>query len=401
MRLFNNLKERGSRLSLFFFKNYAMGVKPGDLIVTREKLISKLHEVCVPVYGEENFQVIDRIVTLFNDEGLSENDTDVILDIKFPKFTITNSRKKQHEITDLVVRLVFQVKRKSENPLSDEMTVKSYLYGRRLTASVGEITSGYAHSHLKGQLLRGYGKWGKFCLGSGPLATMLPEMKSSTHMDLDLLELIIIQLNEYVRWESLEGTPYKEFQYIDKPKNSLNEVNSDIIRDIFKYMIKEIDSTTDFSFMNIYVENGKCKARIDVNNTVFTDLIVTVITKYFIDTSNFIAIKRNGQFFRTTNSGNTSIFNELSHLPYSFRGVSYNRVTEYVEKEEESTQKKKEDDKKYPNPRITEGLEKILTRCIQNCENPKSNNETIQGERQIEIKSIFDVRHQLPPQLNW
>jgi len=165
-----------------------MGVKPGDLIVTREKLISKLHEVCVPVYGEENFQVIDRTVTSFNGEGPSDLGTDVILDIKFPKFTITNTRRKNHEITDLVVRLVFQVKRKSENPLSDEMTVKSYLYGRRLTASVGEITSSYAHSHLKGQSSGSYGKWGRFCLGSGPLATMLPEMRSSTHMDLDLLE---------------------------------------------------------------------------------------------------------------------------------------------------------------------------------------------------------------------
>lgn len=117
--------------------------------------------------------------------------------IHFPEIEITNGKNK-HLITDLYVNLRIDIW-KNNTYLRMLATRESY--------TLKELHSGYAHSHLCGINM----SFSEFCLGSGPLTTYVntADVMNKTYEEwLFFLNLV----NQYIRWESIAGRPYR---YID------------------------------------------------------------------------------------------------------------------------------------------------------------------------------------------
>jgi len=380
-----------------------MGIGVGKLVVTRRVLINKLNEICSAFYGVDCYQVVDTVANPnFRRENAGRGEA-VLLDILFPKFIITNRDNLEHEITNLVVRISFPVKI-MDNVVTrdlDVMNIDTTLYRRRLTASNVEIASHYAHSHLSGQDPQYFGRWGQFCLGEGPLASMIPELRSDEGMDLELLELIILQIRDYVSWESIEGTPYKYIKKMVQPKNRLNGVQNNTIDNVLKTLMTNLDKNDDFSFLTMYSFNGKRKVQIDADNSVFTDLIVSAIKNRYrgSDLINLIAVKRGAQYFQIINSGSSGGFGSLSSISYKFQDKTFNMATEYHD--ETQKKEKQDEEQQHPNPEISRAIQRKLKYLFEQGQTSKPRNQTISGESQVTIEPFVDDRHQLPPQLNW
>lgn len=115
----------------------------------------------------------------------------------YPELTLTNSMNTSHTIYDLVVKTRF----------SGDGLLTLSPQGKRYSFSEAEIKCGYAHSHLS--------TWGhdsnaykSFCLGSGTPFGRLISLASTSSLSTKQFELFLIQLEEYLKWESLEGKPH-------------------------------------------------------------------------------------------------------------------------------------------------------------------------------------------------
>lgn len=119
----------------------------------------------------------------------------------YPEITLTNSLGMKHTIYDLVISsYVF-----NRGELQG-------LEGKRYSFSTSELLSGYCHSHLCRFSLDGDeetdgSNFTDFCTGGGSnFANLIGSMdKTNT---LKEFEMFLIQLEQYLSWESLEGKPY-------------------------------------------------------------------------------------------------------------------------------------------------------------------------------------------------
>lgn len=121
--------------------------------------------------------------------------------IHFPEVTITNSRKGSHVIKDLWVKIGIK---KNGN-------INTHLHGLRTTMTTLEYDQRYMHSHLAGFNPDNI-QWSHFCLGSGEINQVL--MLLNTKFDEINFTLLCLHLKNYVKWESLEGTPHNKMENI-------------------------------------------------------------------------------------------------------------------------------------------------------------------------------------------
>lgn len=119
--------------------------------------------------------------------------------IYFPELKLTNSLDMEHTIYDLVVRLEF-----------DTNSVASNIAGKRYSFTKKELAIGYVHSHLPGI------DWDEddngstfeyFCTGgASPFNKLLAS--AGEWCTAKKFEVILLQLEEYLKWESQEGRPH-------------------------------------------------------------------------------------------------------------------------------------------------------------------------------------------------
>jgi hypothetical protein len=127
--------------------------------------------------------------------------------VKFDEFTITNSRGSTHIIKELYVALPFVTN-------NDRITIHGIMYGGRGLMSTQEYHAGYSHSHLPS----GFGTFDSFCLGSGPISSMIIDFnRNSTEQN---LFSVLYNIRIYVEWESIEGTPHKNMTSVGKREDS-------------------------------------------------------------------------------------------------------------------------------------------------------------------------------------
>jgi hypothetical protein len=136
---------------------------------------------------------------------ISGDSSGSIIQIHFPEVNLTNGRR-SHVIRDLYVGIRFQNTR--------DKTSIHFLSGCRGTITTAEAMVQYSHSHLH----RGYnGNGSAFCLGVAPISTAITKwnylvqgLKGGLLDDTcrKFWRAMMYQLDDYVRWESLEGRPY-------------------------------------------------------------------------------------------------------------------------------------------------------------------------------------------------
>lgn len=114
--------------------------------------------------------------------------------IHYPELVIKNSLNMSHTIYDLIVQI----------PIDNVgCRILNDIYGVRTSFTKEEVRIGYLHSHLH----RNSYKFSSFCRGGG---SSFDKFISSLNRIVDAFEfeLFLIQLKEFLCWESLEGTPY-------------------------------------------------------------------------------------------------------------------------------------------------------------------------------------------------
>ena len=115
--------------------------------------------------------------------------------IHFPEIVITDGKLK-HTITNVYVKLTFIIEKNYDG---------SYvgIEGTRSSYTLSEIKNNYCHSHLP-RIYTG-NTFSSFCLGSGPIRNYLKGINRTEEEWLFFFNL----LNQYLRWESIAGRPYK------------------------------------------------------------------------------------------------------------------------------------------------------------------------------------------------
>lgn len=198
--------------------------------------------------------------------------------IYFPKITVTNEYDESVDIEEVYVRVPINLMGKMISNFEIIRTKYSYI----------QYVSGYMHSHAHSGISKTSRDWRGMCLGSGPLITTTHTLKQS--YDLDIWRLFCIELDEYLKVESVSGVPYIRMNRIGNNslhtyhinKNILNHIQNVIkqypsfIKDFLKFFIKKICSNTDyFAFRN----NDICWAISD-------EQFAIVLSKYFIKYCN-------------------------------------------------------------------------------------------------------------------
>lgn len=123
--------------------------------------------------------------------------------IRFPEITIKNSKLRSHTIKDLVLCLPLVCKRN---------LLPATLRGVRLTVTPAEFKKKYQHSHIA------TGKFpssvthdlqaAPFCIGEGNIAFLLGSFVSTTTFERRIFERLLMEIETFIAWESLEGGPY-------------------------------------------------------------------------------------------------------------------------------------------------------------------------------------------------
>jgi hypothetical protein len=158
-------------------------------------LTDKGKSPAVPVVKKSRREELDEVLEQFcpgnygwNNSGGYEN-----LYINWPEFEIINSRGQKRTLYDLVIKLGFT------NSLS---CFRQGITGRRYTLLSSEIEAGYRHSHLPSST----NDFNSFCLGHSAMSNMMIDGMSP--FDPEWFFVFLVQLDLYVRWESIEGGPH-------------------------------------------------------------------------------------------------------------------------------------------------------------------------------------------------
>lgn len=159
--------------------------------------------------------------------------------VYYPEIIITNSNKESHVITDLYVKFSFDYFGKLSN--SFKINRGSY--------SDQEWYSNYKHSHTHGSLPEAICSFSTPCLGGGPINSTIAVLQNATLETFSELEIVqfLILIDDFLKWESLEGVPYKYIRDIGNsgshtivPNRSPTELMH-YERRVLEHIVKETD----------------------------------------------------------------------------------------------------------------------------------------------------------------
>lgn len=181
--------------------------------------------------------------------------------IRFPEITIKNSRLESHIIKDLVLCLPLVCKRN---------LLPATLRGVRLTVTSAELKKKYQHSHIPTGKFPNSDNFilqaAPFCLGEGNISFLLGKSVRITTFERRIFERLLMEIETFVAWESLEGGPYINMENI---KESLStSLRPTPYEPTIEGNIEEVAEFTagilckDSAYRNLlvfYKENGKFK----------------------------------------------------------------------------------------------------------------------------------------------
>ena len=184
--------------------------------------------------------------------------------IHFPIIIITNTKKEIHTITDLYIKL---------NPTNGEEGFSFwYFEGKRMSATKEEIHSNYQHSHLSARryLVKPREEednsaftWKGFCLGSSEINQALTLLGGNYTEN--IFKLFLMQLDEYLNWESIEGTPHIHMSNVLGTKKA-SSLPTRILQQYYN-RIKEREDKKEVDFI---MEKGQIKV---IQNEKFEEFL--------------------------------------------------------------------------------------------------------------------------------
>ena len=169
-----------------------------------ERNNEELKEIIGSVYDEDHYDILSY--------PNRREEIHFMIIIRHDDITITNSIEQSRHIGTIFTYL-YGVKKNN-----NKILIAPYMRGTRLTYSYSDIVSDYTHSHLPSDSSRTFST---FCLGhsndifAGLHGNM--EIDNGAHFyAVSPLELegMLIAIQDYLRWESLEGGPHRKMETV-------------------------------------------------------------------------------------------------------------------------------------------------------------------------------------------
>jgi hypothetical protein len=206
-----------------------------DKIINFKSLsdIKALEDVIKHHFTSDNYEITN----------VENNYLDIVL--KYNDITLTNSEGSSHFIKSIFIKLRFnKITKRFDNSMQ----------GIRGDLSVKELNSGYSHSHLR----TSQNSWSPFCLGSSEIAGILTDLNDDNFNDAKF-DLLLYNLEEYIKWESIEGGPYFRIANLNYGESTREtSFSSETLNEIYEDFLSEellFNTTFDVSLKKIKVVN--------------------------------------------------------------------------------------------------------------------------------------------------
>jgi hypothetical protein len=166
----------------------------------------------------KNFELINKIIKDYFEERacvnvLDKKDNDFQILIKFPNLTVPNTNGNTVNIEELLVSFKVRIFKNNESYNISFLD----LSGTRTKWNEIHYGNNYHHSHLPSGTAIGF--LSPFCIGNDYLNKIISIQKDVLFDDfVDYFIAFLMNIEDYVKWESLEGVPYFKMSNI---KNSL------------------------------------------------------------------------------------------------------------------------------------------------------------------------------------
>lgn len=229
--------------------NANFGVENVDIsnIDEEQALLDTLRDCNVPP------GVVDQLIPIIR--GVARDKLYYTVTVHFPEIEISNANEFRHTIYDLYVRFfIDEIGRLVK--LGD-----NYIYGLRSSGTKNEIASSYVHSHLQSQQWC-HMRFMPFCIGHGPIKRVCEDF--SQCYEERVASLFCHSLKNFVKWESLDGTPFKTIEGIGinpSARRSLPVLFPDIdVNPLWDYFIswcRALTMNEIRELLSIWTEIGK------------------------------------------------------------------------------------------------------------------------------------------------
>ena len=200
----------------------------GTPLRRKRYLLKYLNKVLPKIYEEKYFDIITK-----------DQNNNVTLIIHYPTLTIRNSAGQSHNITDFFVKFTFCT--------NDGLYLDNPSYTRSSFTEEDILSGGslYIHSHLNSNQPC---RWSaNFCYGATILGSTLHEF--GLKLDLKKFSTFLINLEDTLKWESLEGGPYYRISSLGQGETSSSGYiaeNSCTDDYAYMYLIKELRRLNSF-----------------------------------------------------------------------------------------------------------------------------------------------------------
>lgn len=274
---------------------------------------------------------------------------DYYITIHFPEIEITNSRNESEVIYDLYVR--FLVK---------EGSYILGIHGFRTTYTNQQIKKNYCHSHINGVPNSGFSS---FCIGQADIRDVLSMTLEDKNKLLgekeDILEYLLLQLEVYLSWESIEGTPYNYIneiaedeiiRYIKNLGQPLN-VGNLTVKSLLKTHIADFQKYINLTQLNI---DGFNIYKLSNNKDLELCIGSLIPTEFKCCKSN------NGEYFNYRNTSSDTRTVDI-HPSFTFKGIEYNEIT-IINKKSENNESS---ERIWPQPAVYEAFQQAINEELQ------------------------------------
>lgn len=198
---------------------------------------------------------------------------DIYILVHFPWVRVTNEYDRYVDIRHLWVRVPFTASGKG----------LGYFQMNRSHYPVNQFNFGYMHSHISGINLENLGAFKVPCTGDGPIRSTLGSLTAG--YDASIWQLLCLELDRFVRVESIEGAPYIRLENIPSTGGStiVKDFNMSLLSDSIPGTIVYLGPLLEKFILHI-LESGKLKFNYRNGSyglaTSFTDTLILLSNEF-------------------------------------------------------------------------------------------------------------------------
>lgn len=274
--------------------------------------------------------------------------TRVYIIIHFPEITISNSSDEQLTIKNLYVRVPIELDYSEEQNI-----IFSTIQGTRSTMSPAEVFSVYQHSHLQGVDVKyGYDMdFQDFCTGSADINIITAELNSG--YDVDILESLLYQIDTLIRWESLEGTPYRYIRNVSSKDYRISDCSDTTTIESSRLFMSNLRSfSSDFSLnLQWRFQDGKYAI---VDNEQFEECFRLLLHRLMTDITIFYYKDERGEYYKSSRISDSLFRDSNNWIPFRRNKIRFKVEGEY----------RPPNGNKYIHPKIKNHVKQLLEQHV-------------------------------------